>query len=53
MQAFTGPIRLKPCPVLVCSSMALVYRATLRGAGFALVPRWLIEEDLRAGRLRL
>lgn len=48
-----GPIRLKPRAVIVCSSMALVYQATLNGAGFALLPRWLIEEDVQASRLSL
>jgi DNA-binding transcriptional LysR family regulator len=49
----TGFLRFKPRPVMICSSMMLVYQATLGGAGCAVLPRWLIEEDLRAGRLHL
>jgi DNA-binding transcriptional LysR family regulator len=49
----TGGVRVKPRAVMVCSSMALVYQAALRGAGCALLPRWLIEDDLRSGRLDL
>ncbi len=49
----TGELRLKPRPVMVCSSMMLVYGAVMRGAGCALLPLWLVEDDLRAGRLRL
>ena len=32
--------------------MMLVYDAVLSGAGAALLPAWLIEKDLREGRLR-
>jgi DNA-binding transcriptional LysR family regulator len=49
----TGVVRVKPRAVMVCSSMALAYQAALRGAGCALLPRWLIEDDLRSGRLEL
>jgi DNA-binding transcriptional LysR family regulator len=48
-----GLLRFRPRPVLVCSSMALVYQAALRGAGCAMLPRWLIEDDVREGRLDL
>jgi DNA-binding transcriptional LysR family regulator len=49
----TGELRMTPRPVMVCSSMMLVYGAVLRGAGCAMLPLWLIEDDLRAGRLTL
>lgn len=46
------PLRVVPREVLRCSSMMLVYDAVLAGAGAALLPAWLIESDLRDGRLR-
>jgi DNA-binding transcriptional LysR family regulator len=48
-----GELRIMPRPVIVCSSMMLVYQACLHGAGCALLPRWLVEGDLKAGRLAL
>ncbi|HZG10312.1 MAG TPA: LysR substrate-binding domain-containing protein [Allosphingosinicella sp.] len=48
-----GAVRFKPRPVMICSSMALVHQAALRGAGCALLPRWLVEDDIGAGRLTL
>ena len=48
-----GEVRIAPRPVMVCSSMMLVYQAVMRGAGCAMLPLWLIEDDLRAGRLNL
>lgn len=48
-----GELRFRPRAVMVCSSMALVHQAALRGAGCALLPHWLVEEDVRAGRLKL
>jgi DNA-binding transcriptional LysR family regulator len=48
-----GEMRMTPRPVMVCSSMMLVYGAVLRGAGCAMLPLWLVEDDWRAGRLRL
>ncbi|WP_322988399.1 LysR family transcriptional regulator [Hoeflea sp.] len=46
------PLRIIPREILRCSSMMLVYDAVLSGAGAALLPAWLIEQDLRDGRLR-
>lgn len=46
------PLRIVPREILRCSSMMLVYDAVLSGAGAALLPAWLIEKDLRDGRLR-
>lgn len=46
------PLRIIPREILRCSSMMLVYDAVLSGAGAALLPAWLIEPDLREGRLR-
>ncbi len=46
-------IRIAPRPVMVCSSMMLVYQAVMQGAGCAMLPLWLIKDDLRAGRLNL
>ncbi|MGK6355158.1 LysR family transcriptional regulator [Sphingomonas sp. DT-207] len=48
-----GLFRIVPRPVMVCSSMMLVYHAIIEGVGCGLVPRWLIEDDVRAGRLAL
>jgi DNA-binding transcriptional LysR family regulator len=48
-----GELRITPRPVMVCSSMMLVYGAAMRGAGCAMLPLWLVEDDLRAGRLAL
>ena len=48
-----GEIQITPRPVIVCSSMMLVYQAVMRGAGCAMLPLWLIEDDLKAGRLNL
>lgn len=42
---------LKPKPVLRLSSLLMVRDATVAGAGVALLPRLLIEDDLAAGRL--
>jgi DNA-binding transcriptional LysR family regulator len=47
-----GEIRVVPKPILRCSSMMVVHEAARSGAGAALLPRWLIEEDLAQGRLR-
>jgi DNA-binding transcriptional LysR family regulator len=48
-----GVLRFRPRAVLVCSSMSLTYQAALRGVGCAMLPRWLVEEDVSAGRLSL
>ena len=47
-----GEIRVVPRAILRCSSMMVVHEAARSGAGAALLPRWLIEEDLAQGRLR-
>ena len=42
---------LRPEPILRLSSLTMVRDAVLTGAGFGLLPRLLVEEDIRAGRL--
>ncbi len=49
----TGELRIVPDSVMTCSSMMIVHEAARSGAGAALLPRWLIEEDLARGRLNL
>lgn len=47
-----GGVRLiKPMPVLRMSSLLMVREAVLQGVGAALLPRLLVEQDVRAGRL--
>ena len=46
-----GEIRIIPRPTVRCSSMMVVHDAARHGAGAALLPRILIEEDLAQGRL--
>ncbi|WP_407520740.1 LysR family transcriptional regulator [Methylobacterium oryzisoli] len=46
-----GELTVTPREVLRCSSMMLVHEAVLAGAGAALLPAWLIEGDVAAGRL--
>ncbi len=48
----SGEIRVVPRAILRCTSMMVVHEAARSGAGAALLPRWLIEEDLAQGRLR-
>ena len=43
--------RIRPRALMRCSSMVVVHEAALAGAGAALMPHWLIKEDLAAGRL--
>jgi DNA-binding transcriptional LysR family regulator len=47
-----GELTVIPREILRCSSMALVYEAVLAGAGAALIPAWLIQNDLAEGRLK-
>jgi DNA-binding transcriptional LysR family regulator len=47
-----GERAVTPREVVRCSSMMLVHEAVLAGAGVALLPAWLIEEDVAAGRLK-
>jgi DNA-binding transcriptional LysR family regulator len=47
-----GEIRVVPRPILKCSSMIVVHEAARSGVGAALLPRWLIKEDLERGLLR-
>jgi DNA-binding transcriptional LysR family regulator len=48
-----GEIRVVPRKVIQCSSMMVVHDAATSGAGAALLPLWLIEDDLQQGRLKL
>ena len=48
-----GEFRITPRPVMVCSSMMLIYGAVMHGAGCAMLPLWSVEDDCRAGRLKL
>ncbi|MFD2815679.1 LysR substrate-binding domain-containing protein [Paracoccus aerius] len=43
--------RVRPRPVMVCTAMTVVHQAALAGAGCALLPDWLIKDDLAQGRL--
>ncbi|KJC61658.1 LysR family transcriptional regulator [Bradyrhizobium sp. LTSPM299] len=44
-------ISLQPRPILRLSSLLMVRDAALAGAGAALLPRLLVEDDIAAGRL--
>lgn len=47
-----GEFNVTPRERLRCSSMMLVYDAVHTGAGAALLPAWLIDQDIRTGRLK-
>jgi DNA-binding transcriptional LysR family regulator len=48
----SGAVRaLKPMPVLRMSSLLMVREAVLAGAGIAMLPKLLVEQDVAAGRL--
>jgi DNA-binding transcriptional LysR family regulator len=48
----TGDERhIKPVPVLRLSSLMMIRDAVLAGAGAALLPKLLVEEDIKRGRL--
>ena len=48
----SGALRaLKPMPVLRLSSLLMVREAVLAGAGIAMLPKLLVEQDVAAGRL--
>ncbi len=47
----SGEAYLKPHPVLRLSSLLMVRDAVLAGAGAALLPKLLVEDDITAGRL--
>ncbi|MFM0245091.1 LysR family transcriptional regulator [Paraburkholderia sediminicola] len=52
MQTEGGGVRvIKPVPVLRMSSLLMVREAVLQGVGAALLPRLLVEQDVRTGRL--
>ncbi|MGQ7936015.1 LysR family transcriptional regulator [Paraburkholderia sp. D1E] len=52
MRTEGGGVRIiKPIPVLRMSSLLMVREAVLQGVGAALLPRLLVEQDVRAGRL--
>jgi DNA-binding transcriptional LysR family regulator len=40
-------------PVMLSGNETLLHLAALQGMGFGLLPKWLIEDDLAAGRLEL
>src|SRR6202012_1671996 len=42
---------LRPKPLLRLSSLLMVHDATLAGAGVALLPKLLVDDDIAAGRL--
>jgi DNA-binding transcriptional LysR family regulator len=42
---------LRPKPLLRLSSLLMVHDATLAGAGVALLPKLLVDDDITAGRL--
>jgi DNA-binding transcriptional LysR family regulator len=46
-------LTLKPQPVLRLSSLLMVRDATVAGAGVALLPKLLVDDDVAAGRLVL
>jgi DNA-binding transcriptional LysR family regulator len=39
-------------PVLMSTNESLLHLAALQGVGVAVLPRWLVQDDLRAGRLQ-
>jgi DNA-binding transcriptional LysR family regulator len=50
-ESFTGGARL--VPVLLSSNETLLHLAALQGMGLALLPTWLVSQDLAAGRLEV
>lgn len=46
-----GLLNLRPHPVLRLSSLVMVREAVLAGAGAAILPRMLVNEDLKRGRM--
>lgn len=48
-----GEIVLQPEPVLRLSSLLMVHDAVREGAGAAMLPKLLVEDDVAAGRLAL
>lgn len=50
-EAFTGGARL--VPVLQSSNETLLHLAALQGMGLALLPTWLVAQDVAAGRLEV
>ena len=47
----TPPEKLILTPVLQSTNESLLHLAALQGMGLAVLPKWLIEQDLQAGRL--
>lgn len=43
------PIQITPA--ILCQNEHLLYQGALQGMGIALLPIWMIEEDLALGRL--
>ena len=46
-----GPERVKLDPVLRSGNETLLHMAALEGMGLAFLPKWLVAEDIAAGRL--
>jgi DNA-binding transcriptional LysR family regulator len=46
-------VTLQPIPVMQLSSLLMVRNVVLDGAGVALLPKMLIEEDVQAGRVHV
>ena len=46
-----GPEKIKLTPVLQSANESLLHLAALQGMGLALLPTWMIEHDVQAGRL--
>lgn len=51
LQGPEGPLTLRLRPALRCNTDNLLREAALAGAGLAFLPGWLIDEDVRQGRL--
>ena len=49
--ALTGGV--KPVPVLQSGNESLLHLAALQGMGLALLPTWLVSQDVAAGRLEV
>lgn len=51
LQRHGKSIRLKLPPVLLLDTVTALREAALEGAGFTMLPDWMVERDLAAGRL--
>jgi DNA-binding transcriptional LysR family regulator len=50
-QAEQGREAIKFAPVLLSANETLMHHACLEGMGFAFLPKWLVSDDIAAGRL--